>query len=466
MRGLITCAALTLLISLPGLVLAQATGRKVAIIIGVNDHDDNTIPDLNYCVNDAQGIRDVLIKPEVGGFRKDDIILLHSSQPGRFDRPTKRNILDELGRKLARADENDLVVVFFSGHGVVRAGKGYLIPQDCQRANIAETAIPVSDLVTMFAKCKAKNNLLLLDCCHAGAKNLVAEPAAEVLARPFQGLPNVLTMASCKQNERSYEWTEKRHGYFTYFLKEGLETGFADGDANGKIMTSELFAYLQGRVPERVQKELMKKQTPVIVTQVPVQPNFQIASVLGPYRAKFTDVENGELPTGWVPKGMYVINGQLVPVMPNADPPTWTSAEMPVNVTQPRMRGDFSLEITFNMKREAREAIAVRLVTLEGQSAQVIVSTQQGGQSGVFVLGRGGQARREKPHLRNWISNNGIGNKLVLQRKNGILSVSVAGRDYLNVPVAGPLKGIELSLRDFRRSKVELAITDVLLKKD
>lgn len=89
------------------------TPKRYALVIGVGSYGDKRISQLPACTNDARQLRDLLIDPTVGMFEPTHVTLLVD---GSVTRARVVQALDMLGR---RAEKDDLVVVFFSGHGAV-----------------------------------------------------------------------------------------------------------------------------------------------------------------------------------------------------------------------------------------------------------------------------------------------------------------------------------------------------------
>lgn len=325
-RWLIITFLMTLVFT--NLLPAQETGEKHLVLIGVQDHQDPSIPDLNYCVKDVEAVEKVFKDPELCVYERRRVITLHTSQKNKVDLPTLDNIRAELRRTLSRAQKDDLVIVYFSGHGVVDGkGNGYLIPSDCKRDEVLTTALPVSELVEMFKDCPATKRMLVLDCCHAGAggKRLTIEktetpfkqPGAATLAEEFnKELPQVVTLASCKSDEISYEWAAKKQGYFTWFLLEALQGGFADSDENSVISSTELAAYLEGRVKAQVKKDKGNRvnQTPVLVVSKPgAVPSIPLArATFQPFTLTLKGQQNGLPPKDCEGK-LIVKDGVLIP---------------------------------------------------------------------------------------------------------------------------------------------------------
>ncbi|MCD6405837.1 MAG: caspase family protein, partial [Planctomycetes bacterium] len=116
--------------------LAQEAGggERIALVIGIDDY--RALGKLTTCRADAEALAKVLV--ERGGYRADRVVLLVDGAPGG-EGPTT-GAIRRRGIQLARlAEAEDTVLFFFSGHGVTRDGKGYLVPLDGD----AMTAIPL-----------------------------------------------------------------------------------------------------------------------------------------------------------------------------------------------------------------------------------------------------------------------------------------------------------------------------------
>jgi len=105
-------------------------GRRHALVVGIDAYEDPAYPDLGYAVADAQAVAKILI--EKYGFAPDDVRLI-------LNEDATRDALDEALEEWAcdpeRVSDEDLLVVFFAGHGVTRelggrGSRGYLVPVD------------------------------------------------------------------------------------------------------------------------------------------------------------------------------------------------------------------------------------------------------------------------------------------------------------------------------------------------
>jgi uncharacterized caspase-like protein len=159
---------------------------------------------------------------------------------------------------LQQADWDDLVVIYYAGHGAPdpsRPENLYLFPTDADLDRIAATAFPMWDVKTALRRqIAAERVLVLADACHsAGAADgdIVRDAKPNPIAGGFQNLftpSRRLMMTAADTNELSLEdarWDG--HGVFTYFVLGGLN-GAADLDGNGIVTFTELFEYVRTNV--------------------------------------------------------------------------------------------------------------------------------------------------------------------------------------------------------------------------
>jgi uncharacterized caspase-like protein/tetratricopeptide (TPR) repeat protein len=227
-----------------------------AIVIGISRYDN--IPpqaQLRYADRDAQEFAAFLRSPSGGGFPSDHIQLLVNEQANLSAMRTA------LGTWMPRsAEPNDVVYVFFAGHGVTEGEHdGYLLAHDSDPQNLYATALSLAELDKILTqRVRAKNIVVIADACHAGNLGWASRGTAdEVLISRYlteigQTGQGVLRLLASRADERSYEdarWGGG-HGVFTYSLLEGLK-GKADTDGDGVVRAAELIGYLSSVVPEQ-----------------------------------------------------------------------------------------------------------------------------------------------------------------------------------------------------------------------
>ena len=237
------------------------SGRQFAVLIGVTDHDDDSL-DLRYTNRDVQSLKSVLM--ERGGLRDGFQILEFSDQMSSDFRPSSANIKRDLEKFLKGAGRNDRVLLFFSGHGIQINGETYFVTSDFDRNNPGETSLPSSWIRGLLNNCRAKTKFIIIDACHAGGTRSVGpDVSSESIAKAIQveQLTGCVVLASCRPDEKSFEWTERRNGLFTYWLCRALE-GLADtGDA--RLTSDEVYRYTHKRVTDTAQRVFNRPQTPV-----------------------------------------------------------------------------------------------------------------------------------------------------------------------------------------------------------
>jgi hypothetical protein len=134
-----------------------AIGDAYALVIGINRYKEFT--PLRTAANDAVAVAKVL--EESYGFK---VVLLLDEQA------TDEAIRDALYDLRAKVGQNDSLLIFFAGHGVLQGGVGYWIPVNGKRksdANWLEHTAIRSRLVPDWLP--AKHILIVADSCYAGA---------------------------------------------------------------------------------------------------------------------------------------------------------------------------------------------------------------------------------------------------------------------------------------------------------
>ena len=250
--------------------------QKWALVIGIASFEDKVIPPLNYTASDAKSFADVLLSPQYGHFKQENVHILLN------DQATTRHIKEQLNWLARSAAPNDLVVVYIAAHGSPRevdtAGVSYIITHDTDIGtdpnnpdidSLYATALPMVDLANAVAtRVRAERTAIFLDTCFSGnaaqpEKKLMAPGIASGSVAPAtldhikQGSGRIIFTAS-GVNEESLESDSIKHGFFTYYLVQALQ------QQNGAIPLSQAFAYVQQHVHSRAQTEAHAEQNPVL----------------------------------------------------------------------------------------------------------------------------------------------------------------------------------------------------------
>jgi hypothetical protein len=246
-------------------------GRKWAVIVGIDKYMKEVTP-LRCATNDAREFSKALVESQ--GFEEDDVFLLTSDQSGNR-LPDKSSMVRWISHVKQHAGPRDTFVFYFSGHGMDMDHESYLLTYEADpfsRETLEVSSLKITDLTRFIDDIKAGTKLVFVDACRsdprtgkgdsdnrlseAFSKSLVIKGQKEAAA----GEEIAATFFSCKVSQRSYEWTEKSMGFFTYFLCKGLRGEAADN--RGAITLNSLEEYLGRTVPAAVQKERGYLQTP------------------------------------------------------------------------------------------------------------------------------------------------------------------------------------------------------------
>ena len=235
----------------------KSSVRIWATVIGVASY--NHMPSLRYTDDDAYHFYAFLKSPEGGALPDEQVQVLVD------DNATKENILTSMRNTFLKADENDVVLFYFSGHGV----EGAFIPYDF---NGFDNRLHHYEIRQILDRSRAKHKLVLGDACHAGSlysstmeSDALASRSimANMLERYYGAFENtdggMALLMSSKGQEVSLEDSGFRSGVFSHFLIRGLK-GEADYDQNHIVTIEEVFEFTN----KHVSKYTVGAQTPVL----------------------------------------------------------------------------------------------------------------------------------------------------------------------------------------------------------
>lgn len=145
------------------LAMAKAVVRKEGkdhlLVIGINKYAD--WPELHNAARDAKDFRKLMM--DEYGFKKDNVAELFDEEA------TRKKIYARLRSYVDELDENDRLLVYFSGHGFYDSllETGYWIPADAH-SGADDEYLNNLDITRMLQKMKAKNIFVIADACYSG----------------------------------------------------------------------------------------------------------------------------------------------------------------------------------------------------------------------------------------------------------------------------------------------------------
>lgn len=213
-------------------VTAIAEAKVYLVSVGISDYP-GTQNDLRLPVNDAKTITWLYSKNTSLTYQQ---LLNHEAQGER--------ILKAIKSVFAQAKENDIVVLFLSGHGYPGGFVAY------------DGKLPYSRIRKAMASSKCPNKMIFADACFSGKMRTDNQTQSHLESAKKA---NVMLFLSSRSNETSIERRDMKNGFFTTYLQKGLRGG-ADANRDRVITAKELFKY----VHEGVAKLSYNKQHPVM----------------------------------------------------------------------------------------------------------------------------------------------------------------------------------------------------------
>lgn len=219
-----------------------------AVIIGAARYPH--MPALRYTDDDAYQVYAFLKSPEGGALPDNQVKLLIDEEA------THNNIRNAMRSVYLKADDNDVIMFYFSGHGL----QGAFLPVDYDGYN---NRLEHDEIKEILQASRAKHKLVLADACHSGSLFAQRTPINAILQKYYaafeQARGGTALLMSSRGEEYSLEDGGLRSGIFSHFLVRGLK-GEADNNGNKIITVDELFNY----VHQNVRKYTGNVQTPTL----------------------------------------------------------------------------------------------------------------------------------------------------------------------------------------------------------
>jgi hypothetical protein len=259
--------------------------NRFALVVGITGYPNFRAEDrLQYADSDALMFAKFLESDAAGGFPSANVRVLLN------EKATRTAIYKEIGWIGTRATSNDIVYIYFAGHGVVdNSDRAFFMPYDADPSVPGAEGLRADEFMRMLREqISARQEIFFVDACHAGAAyspsgatrrdapNIVPGLRDLWKAQPPGGELN-MAFLSTASNEFSLEDDSYRHGVFTYYLVNGLK-GEADANHDGKVTAQELKDY----VNEQVASYARRKST---VQNPTFSPAFEPELVLSIYSA-------------------------------------------------------------------------------------------------------------------------------------------------------------------------------------
>lgn len=232
-----------------GKVLAQPTGRKIALLVGINKYPTG-ISTLRGCLSDVEMQRQLLIHRY--GFNPKDILTVSDDSAIK---PTRKNILQAFEDQLiGKVKPGDVALFHYSGHGsrVLDSRpiplpnapdnqlNGTLLAYDSRSMGRARGVNDImgKTLFLLSQAVKTDNFTMVLDSCHSGGGtrgNLVFRSAAETRPGEAESTPSDTELDYQARWMSKLDLSEDK-------LFELRKAGIAKGMALGSAQANQLAA--------------------------------------------------------------------------------------------------------------------------------------------------------------------------------------------------------------------------------
>lgn len=234
---------------------------RKALVVGIDYYA--TITPLYGCVNDAHAVKSVLERHSDRSINFD-VRLMAGTGP---DHVVTRVQLKTAARQLF-ADDADIALFYFAGHGHVETTGGYLAASD---TSSGDDGFALSDLLTLANQSKARNKVIVLDSCHSGIAGNV-DSGVPNRAELIEGM-TILTASGANQ----YASEENGSGVFTTLLVDAL----AGAGANlvGDVTPGSVYAHIDQSLGSWQQRPVFKTNVKSFVSLRKVQPPIPLGDL-------------------------------------------------------------------------------------------------------------------------------------------------------------------------------------------
>ncbi|MFZ5693637.1 MAG: caspase family protein [Pseudomonadota bacterium] len=233
---------------------------RKALVIGI-DHYQRITP-LSGCVNDAHGVKAMLDRHADGSVNFGVRLITGTGESGSVERSELRDAVRELF-----ADDSEIALLYFAGHGYIDATGGFLCSSDSQWG---DDGLSLQDVMTFASQSPSKNKIIVLDCCHSGIAG--ERPLAPKLAEIQEGM-TILTASTAEQ----YSQEVDGGGVFTNLFIDAL--GGSAANLVGEITPGAVYAHIDQSLGPWSQRPVFKTNVKTFVSLRRVEPPLPLVDL-------------------------------------------------------------------------------------------------------------------------------------------------------------------------------------------
>lgn len=216
------------------------------MLIGVSEYsEDSDFKWLSAPIKDVEAMKRVLEHPELGGFEVTTLI-----------NPNQSDMAVKIETWLMERNKDDLAVLYYSGHGTKDERRElYFAAKDTRKHQgknlIRSTAVSAESINKWIQYSYVTRFVLILDCCFSGAfGDFILKDDSSINTEIENQLcaEGRVVLTSSSSLDYSYQRRGEDISIYTQYIVEGIETGAADLDNDGKISIRELHNYATQRI--------------------------------------------------------------------------------------------------------------------------------------------------------------------------------------------------------------------------
>ena len=224
---------------------------KHALLIGVSTYGEGLTP-IPSARLDVAALAEVLRDPQLGGFPSEQVVVLQDPQRTPMERAVEL--------LFANRDPEDLLLLYFSGHGfrddqrqlLLSCSESRKFGEGRERGKVQQSTTLRAAQLREYMKNSSNYQLLILDCCFSGAfaEGMAAKDDGGLHLEDFGGEGRAVLTSSASIETSSAPEAGEGLSVYTRFLVEGILTGAADRQQRGFVDAEDLHLYVSRRVGE------------------------------------------------------------------------------------------------------------------------------------------------------------------------------------------------------------------------
>jgi hypothetical protein len=231
-----------------------------ALVVGIDDYSGAP---LAGCVNDANAVAELLSKHADNS--PNFAVQLMTAPSASV---TKVALLRAIKKLFNEADDCDVALFYFSGHGTENDLGGYLVTQDAAQY---DEGVSLTDVLALANASRARERVIILDSCHSGHLGTVPATGSDV-GQLSEGV-SVLTAARSTQ----YAMEVRGRGVFTELVCGALEGGASD--VVGETTVAGVYTYVEQALGPWDQRPMFRANVAKLVSLRANQPSVALETL-------------------------------------------------------------------------------------------------------------------------------------------------------------------------------------------